>query len=79
MTRVEALLEQAKRLSPNERKELAKRLQASLKSHRVQRERKPLGPYSPLLELAGTADSEFHDVSTNKHKHLAEIYAPRRS
>jgi hypothetical protein len=28
-----------------------------------------------MLSLAGTAHSDFTDVSSDKYKHLAEIYA----
>ena len=36
------------------------------------------GPYASLLKSAGSAHSLDSDVARNKHKHLAEIYAPRR-
>ena len=32
-------------------------------------------PYAALVALAGSAHSDYTDVSTNKYKHLAEIYA----
>ena len=31
-----------------------------------------------FLSLAGTLESDFDDVSTNKGKHLAEVYADKR-
>jgi hypothetical protein len=36
------------------------------------------GPYGSLLGSAGSAESLADDVATNKDKHLAEIYAPKR-
>ena len=35
----------------------------------------PGGRYARLLALAGTMHSDYTDVSTDKYKHLAEIYA----
>ena len=77
MTKVEALLEQMKRLSTEERKELAKRLQRSVKERHTDRSA-GAGPYASLLELAGMADSGFRDVAGKKKKHLGAIYARRR-
>ena len=34
--------------------------------------------YARSLALAGTAHSDYTDVSSHKGKHLAEVYAPRR-
>ena len=76
MTKVEALLEQVKRLSTEERKELASKLQR-VTGRRADR-RMGAGPYAPLLELAGTADSDFGDVSSRKKRHLGAIYTRRR-
>ena len=78
MTRVQALLEQVKRLSSKERQELATKLRGSLKTTRARRS-KDVRPYASLLEIAGTADSDFRDVSSNKQKHVGEIYARHRS
>ena len=36
------------------------------------------GPYGSLLGSAGSAESLADDVASNKDKHLAEIYAPKR-
>lgn len=77
MTKVEQLLEKAKRLSLEERRELTRRLLRSLKERRSQGKASS-GPYAALLELAGTAQSNFRDVSRNKKKHLGAIYARRR-
>lgn len=40
---------------------------------------KERGPYSSLLNSAGSAESLAPDVARNKHEHLAEIYAPKRN
>ncbi len=77
MTKVEELFEQAKRLSTKERAELARKLQKSVKERRSRRPA-GTGPYGALLELAGTAESDFRDVSSNKKKHLGSIYSRRR-
>jgi hypothetical protein len=42
---------------------------------RVSRSRQPL--YSGLLSLSGIARSSHSDVSGNKYKHLADIYATK--
>jgi hypothetical protein len=42
---------------------------------RVSKGRQPL--YAGLLSLSGTARSSHSDVSANKNKHLAEIYATK--
>ncbi len=76
MTKVQALLQEAKRLTREEQKELAAGLERSLRASL--RKRLSSGPYASLLKLAGTADSDFRDVSRNKKKHLGEIYAGRR-
>ena len=77
MTKVEQLLEEAKRLSVEERQELASKLSRSLKKGRS-RQAPGAGPYAALLELAGTAHTTFRDVSRNKRRHLGNIYERRR-
>jgi hypothetical protein len=76
VTKVKALLRQLEHLSVKDRKELARRLQGSVRQRTVRRQPQA-GAYASLLELAGTADSEFSDVSTHKNKHLSDIYARR--
>ena len=76
MSKVEELLEQAKKLSAVEREELATRLRRGLE--RGSRRKAVEGPYSALLELAGTAQSDARDVSRHKKKHLGAIYSRRR-
>jgi hypothetical protein len=38
----------------------------------------PGGRYARLLAMSGAAHSDFTDVSRQKGKHLAEVYAPKR-
>ena len=42
------------------------------------RKKRPKVSYARSLALAGTAHSDYVDVSSHKGKHLAEVYAPRR-
>ncbi len=87
MNRLERIIEDAQRLPANDRRKLvaaltkalrdgdgkmkpAKRPRATAKSQRPK-------PYAALLDVAGTAHSRYHDVSTDKYKHLAEIYYDR--
>jgi hypothetical protein len=76
MQTVDDLLEQAKRLPPQARKELRDKLDASLESEqRRAAGAADEGPYASLLAIAGTAHSKYPDVSVNKNEHLAEIHA----
>ncbi len=81
MPTVEELLEQAKHLPAKDRRRLIAELEDSI----VEQAEVPGG--TPLrrsrglamfIAMAGTAHSDFADVSTNKGKHLAEIYAGKR-
>jgi hypothetical protein len=53
-------------------RELARKLQEAVRPRRARRT-PDAGPYASLLELAGTADSEFRDVSSRKNEHLSDI------
>ena len=79
MMTVDTLLEQAKRLPPQARRELRDRLDESLgaEEHPVA-EVADEGPYASLLKSAGTAHSLCPDVARHKNRHLAEIYAAKR-
>jgi hypothetical protein len=63
-------------MSYNVVKELARKLQGAVRPRRARRT-PDAGPYASLLELAGTAGSEFRDVSSRKNEHLGDIYARR--
>ncbi len=64
MRTVDELLEQAKRLPPQDRKELRDRLDESLGEEPAQRVDE--GPYASLLKSAGAAHSLFPDVYAGK-------------
>jgi len=79
MSAVEKLLEQARRLSPGERRRLLARLERSLSREPARpRRRAAEGPYTRSLALAGTVHTSFSDVSSNKYGHVAEAAAGRR-
>lgn len=79
MPTVHDLIEQARRLPPQARRELRDMLDESLADdERAGEQQAGEGPYASLLKLAGTAHSRFPDVSANKNKHLAQIYAGKR-
>jgi hypothetical protein len=80
MRAVDDLIEQAKRLPPEARRELRDRLDESLdEKEEPAEEQVGEGLYASLLKIAGTAHSKYPDVSANKNKHLAEIFARRSS
>jgi hypothetical protein len=76
MRSVDELLEQARRLPAEARRELRDRLDEFLEEDPAVRVDE--GPYSSLLKSAGSAQSLFSDVSRQKNKHLADIYAGKR-
>lgn len=79
MRTADQIAEEAKRLPPDERRQLAEELLQSLSdggSKRSEAER--LAALDALLALSGTAHSDFGDVSRHKGKHLAQVYAPKR-
>jgi hypothetical protein len=84
MSTVEKLLDQARRLSPRERRHLVTRLERSLSLEPTggRRRRKEtlhgVGPYAHSLALAGTVHASFGDVSGNKQRHVGEAAAARR-
>ncbi len=75
MTKIESLIEEARGLPPSEQRRLLAELKRSLESED--------GPdkwgrsYASLLSLAGTAPSDFGDVSAEKYDHAAEAYSPK--
>jgi hypothetical protein len=75
MNTVEAIIEQARQLSPQERWQLVKKLEALLVEEPATQPDE--GPYARSLALAGTARSDFTDVSADKYQHLAEAYTDK--
>lgn len=76
MQTVEDILEAARRLPPPERQRLKEEME-HLETEPAEGRSDAEGPYAGLLALAGTAHTDFDDVSTDKYKHLADIYADR--
>ncbi len=79
MQTLEDILEEARRLPPDERRRLLEKLQ----QEEEERESEPseqarFAALDKLLALSGTAHSDYTDVSSNKYKHLAEVYATKR-
>ena len=76
MSKVEVLIEEARQLPASDRRRLIEEVERSFKSDRGAEA--PLSPsYAPLLSLAGTAASDFSDVSVDKYDHVAEASASR--
>jgi hypothetical protein len=80
MRTVDEILEHVKRLSSKERQELLDRLADTVESEAKNgRAEKPAtGRYARTLAAIGIGHTEFPEVSSNKGKHLAEAYAPKR-
>jgi hypothetical protein len=70
MTKIEALIEEARRLSAEDRLRLLAEVERSLAG-----EPAAAASYAPLLALRGTARSGFSDVSTDKYSHVASALA----
>jgi hypothetical protein len=72
------ILQRAKQLKRSELAWLIAQLDAYLEASAKKtapRKKRPL--YAGTLSIAGMARSDYTDVSTNKKKHLAEIYATK--
>jgi hypothetical protein len=77
MHSVEEFIEQARRLSPQDRRRLIEALEELLAEELGAEQPSLEGPYARSLALAGTVQTDFPDVSADKYKHLAEAYADR--
>ncbi len=75
MTKLERLIEEARQLPAADRLRLIEAVERSVDAEATS----PLASreYDALVALAGTAVSEFQDVSTDKYRHLGEAYAPK--
>jgi hypothetical protein len=80
MRRVDEILEHVKRLSSKERQELLDRLEDTVENEAENgcAKQPATGRYARTLAAIGIGHTEFPDVSSNKGKHLAEAYAPKR-
>ena len=76
MSKVEVLIEEARQLPASDRRRLIEEVERSFKSERGS-EATSSPSYAPLLSLAGTAASDFSDVSIDKYDHVAEASASR--
>ncbi len=78
MRTVEEILEDVQHLSPRDIKRLMDRLEDLAEGESDESaaaEAARLAALDSFIELAGTAHTDYTDVSSDKYKHLAEIYA----
>jgi len=71
---VAQLVEEAKQLTSEERRILIEAL-AEAPREEASRSAKARNARRSFLALAGKGESEHRDVSTDKYKHLGEIYS----
>jgi hypothetical protein len=76
MEKVDKLFEQAKQLKPEELSKFVSLPEEHLVSVELSLDK--ARSYTRMLALSGTAHSDWSDVSSQKGKHLAEVYATRR-
>ena len=79
MRSVDDILKRASQLPPEERRKLIDSLEEGLADEQAG---SPEGAHSSAFErwlsLAGTGHSDFTDVSSDKYKHLAAVYADEK-
>ena len=72
MRTAEEILEQAKRLSPAERRHVAEELLAEFdKGEAAEAQVPERGPYAKWLDAVGSVHSDHTDLSTDKYEHVA--------
>lgn len=76
MPTVEELLEAARHLSDGDRRRLIKALQDDSREEPIEGQRREA--LSSWVELAGRFHSDVTDISTDKYRHLADVYADER-
>jgi hypothetical protein len=76
MTKVEKLIREARQLPETDRARLLDEVERSLDADTTATRSDPRS-YASLISIAGSAPSDFSDVSTEKYRHLAEAYAPK--
>lgn len=76
MLTVDEILEAARRLPESERRRLIQALQDKAREVPLEQQRREA--MSKWLALAGAFHSDFTDVSTEKYKHLADVYFDER-
>ena len=82
MRAIDDILRRAKKLAPKERRRLVNALNALDRATESRAQRSRVGQRSKTRvgqdlwrSLAGTGRSKFTDVSRDKYKHLADVYA----
>jgi hypothetical protein len=79
MRSVDDILKQANGLSPKERRKLIDSLEEGLSDEQAtDPEAARLAGLARWLSRAGTGHSDFTDVSSDKYKHLAAVYADEK-
>lgn len=74
MRTVEEIVEEIKLLSPQERLRLLEEIKVLGQDESAAEEAR-LAAFDAFLKLAGTAEVDDTDVSSDKYKHLADIYS----
>ena len=85
MSAVDDILKRAKQLPAKEKRRIVRQLQADLAppkpKRRVASPRRRTATNKGLamfVAMSGTGHSDYTDVASNKGKHLADVYAPKR-
>lgn len=79
MRTVDEILKRARELSPEERRKLVDSLEEGLADEQAASSEAALvSALERWLSLAGTGHSDFSDVSSDKYKHLATVYADEK-
>jgi glycine cleavage system aminomethyltransferase T len=71
MRTADEILEQAKHLSPEERRRIAEELLDELDRAQANDTQPDKGPYAPWLDAAGSVRSDLTELSTDEYKHVA--------
>jgi hypothetical protein len=72
MRTADEILQQAKRLPPDQRRRVAEELLEELDECSAgEVAKRDKGPYAHWLDAAGSVRSDFSDLSTDKYKHVA--------
>ena len=78
MKTADELFDEAKQLKQDELLQLATRIEEYASAITVKSPASDKGPYALTLSLAGIGKDDWADVSSDKGKHLADVYSLRR-
>ena len=82
MRKLSSLVAEAIGLPDKQKRELINQLRKSLARPRrrtgARRRKNSRRALAEFIAMSGTAHSDYTDVSSNKYRHLGEIYAPKR-